>query len=327
MMRNQGGFSLIQVMVAVAIIGALSLGVISIVQLVYKQQKLMNKTMNVSQLNDDLKLILDDKALCSCNFQSLNTFDSTAVSPSVDINEMLLDCSVSTSFLVKQNQPYANTNLIVKEIKFNNIKPTQPGGAQYIGELTVYFKKIEGLPVLKPLTIKQKVNTSTTSPITAKKIIGCGSVAGEVSSSPHYGGWGGNGYQVDCRQGYFVSGINTRSGALIDGFSINCASYNDHNQKYSGAHVGGTGGGNASLNCPADSYALGFMGRAAAQVDQLRLKCRNKNTSAVTLTPTSGGGGGTPFSYDCPSDSYIIGFVGRQGTLLDGIKAVCLTLK
>jgi hypothetical protein len=147
--------------------------------------------------------------------------------------------------------------------------------------------------------------------------------------SPSWGGGGGGGYDMQCPNGQFVTGIFGRSGSRIDRLGLICGTPTfvedrstmpyRYRVDVAGAGtvgpVGGGGGGDFRYDCPANSIAMRVQGRSGSLLDQFRIECyrweiqesggtwRVVRSTAVAGSPFYGGGGGGAFDYICPSTS------------------------
>lgn len=133
-----------------------------------------------------------------------------------------------------------------------------------------------------------------------------------VVTGDWFGGDGGSRWGLKCTK---IVSILGRAGEYIDSLGIRCTDA-------SVAAVGGSGGGNYEVACPAGFVAYGIFGTAGRFVDSLGLLCRNSRNSEVS-TSVAGGGGGSYFEYECPSGTWLSGFNIKRGAYLDAIQPFC----
>lgn len=69
--------------------------------------------------------------------------------------------------------------------------------------------------------------------------------------------------------------------------------------------VGGPGGRDFTVQCPAGSAAIGFQARTGAWVDGLALICVSSGKGGRTLSAWNGGNSGSPQEVYCPTNSFV----------------------
>ncbi len=172
------------------------------------------------------------------------------------------------------------------------------------------------------------------------------------SNSARYGGGGGGDFNVQCPSGQVLVGFNVRTGSRVDRVQPICGTLNlvedtatstwTYRVTRGGlttlAAVGGSGGTAYDMDCAGDQVAVGLVGRAGSELDQIGLICATLQVTgtpgsyggstrdAVTLT-SRGGNGGSAFSFTCAggpgTGGAIRGIFGRAGSRVDGLGVTC----
>jgi len=112
-------------------------------------------------------------------------------------------------------------------------------------------------------------------------------------SSSHGGSGGTTAYDLRCPRGWAVTGLQGRSGALVDRIQLICAPVQlDGTVLLSAEHVdpfkaGGSGGSSLMLHCAGDTPARGIRGGADFFVDRIGLGCENAGLVQVSTDSTT----------------------------------------
>jgi hypothetical protein len=125
-----------------------------------------------------------------------------------------------------------------------------------------------------------------------------------ISLSNALGGNGGNDFRSQCPVGQHMTGLNVRSGSLIDSVQGRCSGGGTTDK------AGGNGGGYKELKCgdPIQSVAI----RSGRLVDQISV-CNKK----------AGGNGGGQGTIRCGPGTRAVGIYGKAGGLVDKLGLVC----
>lgn len=169
-MKNLKGFSLIEVLIATALISVVGLGIAAIMRQSIVQT---NYVKDKVEFNAHLQLasnILGKPNGCDCNFTGL-VFDSTDPNSKINIPFTLESCSVGANMFFKQKSVSGLARYEVQDLYLAHFKPT--GNAdEYMADLLV-TPSIQGLPQ-KAVGLPVIVNTLAASPNNAKVINACG---------------------------------------------------------------------------------------------------------------------------------------------------------
>ncbi len=143
---------------------------------------------------------------------------------------------------------------------------------------------------------------------------------------------------VQCDEGKYIVGMEVRSGTLVDGMGIECATLGpngEHKEVVKDPFwLGSRLGGNVAITrCPAGQVMTAARGRAGEFVDQVAFACRSWNASnglhgALNWRPAHGGQGGQPVGpVECPANMAMTGVVGiRSASYVGYFHVVCKSL-
>lgn len=157
------------------------------------------------------------------------------------------------------------------------------------------------------------------------------SVSGYTYTLTPRGGSGGSLASIGCAANYVVYGIYGGAGSYVDRLGLLCAYLNSDGSlgyQYRTGYVGGTGGTNYTITCPAGQAVVGLYGRSGSYVDQWGLYCSHVSTwrtsgTVESVTGSAGGSGGYPFYDVCPSAYVMTSINARAGSLVDQEQGVC----
>ncbi len=156
---------------------------------------------------------------------------------------------------------------------------------------------------------------------------------GVLSFTPQAGGGGGTLFTKTCGFGFYLNGIQGRSGTLVDRVNAVCARQSTIGEVVATNFLssnGGSGGTAFDLRCPRGWAVTGLQGRAASVVDRIQLICAPVETDGTVLLAAervdqfkAGGTGGTSFSLHCAGDRPARSIRGKAGSLIDSIGLGC----
>jgi prepilin-type N-terminal cleavage/methylation domain-containing protein len=165
---NSKGFSLIEILVAGALISVVSMAMMTMMKSQETQVQRINQKMEVNDIKNQLQTLFTSSAACLCQFAPSQTFNSTDASGHqfITLDKIKLDCASSILLQVDQK---TETGLVVDKIQFADLRPTSP--TQWLGNWTVYFKN-SALAEFKPMKLGQIVTIDNSVP-SAARITSC----------------------------------------------------------------------------------------------------------------------------------------------------------
>lgn len=151
----KAGFSLVEVMIVLAIMSVAGLGIMSMLQVSYRGTATVNEKLAIMDLTKTLISIADGKNICFNDFNAnpmRYTYDLAAfpVSAPIPLDELYLH-SADPSPFVKKGAPLTGQGAVVSDMTLENVTGT---GNRFIGDLVVSF----GSTLISRQSVRTKVN-------------------------------------------------------------------------------------------------------------------------------------------------------------------------
>lgn len=142
----------------------------------------------------------------------------------------------------------------------------------------------------------------------------------------------GNASLQQCQPDEFMVGINGRSGAYVDALGVVCMKRVDVYKKWFGVErafpaAGGTGGTPFARRCPAGMVVKRLLGRAGANIDQVRVVCEDPTVGDRGAFIRQGTPIGRPGGYEdeqhCNGYGAMIGLFGEYDDRIKRLGGIC----
>lgn len=185
MTKNENGFSLIEVMVAVSIMAVITLAFAEMVSAQHRQIKSTSEKMAIQDVKTRLKSAIQNSAFCDCLFAG-RTFDLTALPITLSAPITLIPtnyqippaapCTAGGTFL-QEGTSFENTSVKVNMngISLKNIVATIPGSSVYRADLEVTFDSSKLVTPLQPVSTEVIFNIDLfAGAANARNFLGCG---------------------------------------------------------------------------------------------------------------------------------------------------------
>lgn len=187
MINRSSGFSLVETLVAIAIMAAISLAMLSMLETQQKQLRVIKQMQELADVKNIMLIQLSKPNVCYFHLQnrdinvSGNPTETKPSSTVIQLSELRQSGAATAPILAKAGQQLSGTSGInVSTISFRGIHSTgTPDEFRGYFEIVPDPKSLQ-MP-LKPIQIQQIVTTDPGDPPGNKTIIGCGQPA--VSSS------------------------------------------------------------------------------------------------------------------------------------------------
>jgi len=153
--------------------------------------------------------------------------------------------------------------------------------------------------------------------------------------TPAFGGSGGRDFELQCGQGYVLTGLQGRQGMVIDRIGVLCRPVRPDGSLGSettvGGEVGGRGGNAAAVSCGSGRVLSALFILYGTYVDSVQIGCRTWHAGTRSMSGAiaygqklGGSGSPTPQRISCGSDRQPgAGILGRAGNVVDSIGLVC----
>lgn len=172
----KNGFSLIEILVGIGLIGIISVGTSILIHSVQKEQMHLDGKSEVATIEIATQALLSRKEDCGCQFKD-KTFDSTNVNSVIELSTLKISCaSGSADFISTVANATSLAENKVNRMYVSQIRSTG-NSDEYIGQLFLEPLNSKLKIKTRPSPIRVRFNTSQTSPANAKVINSCGGVS------------------------------------------------------------------------------------------------------------------------------------------------------
>lgn len=175
-LSNNKGFGIIQVVIFAGALMTVSLGLMSIEIGSHKQNQMLDRKLDLGEIENIVGRLTSDDAACNCMFQGISIPKGAT---KVSLGKLKNGCMVSSaSPLLKEKKPFRpDSNIMVKSIALKNISDLGVGVKKADLEIAVTLD----VGSLKPITISprifgiqsNKIAYCITSGSESKAIINC----------------------------------------------------------------------------------------------------------------------------------------------------------
>lgn len=227
-MRNERGNILVSALIGAGIVSATGLALATMMTQMNHESRSLAQKLEIMQLEQTMMGDLANSAICGCNFDPANTFNSTSGNLStitVPLTNLYSSCDggvPGNPTATANNQPLngSQSGLKVSDVQLTNITRKAPGS--YSGDLLVKFTPSSLIISRKPAKVTINLTVDDTTDPTAAKVTGC--VAGR--------GGGGAGSIPQCttikHSAYFGvpsdCSLSGGSGSITGLFTCSCPS-------------------------------------------------------------------------------------------------------
>lgn len=328
--RNFQGFSLVDTLVSIAIMGVISSGF----AVMFTNQSKQIKHLELKQESVDLRgtLIQHFKNRTNCLLAVSSggpiEFDpQTLPTTPVRIQIERVINSGSVDLIRVNNSLTHNPSFLIQDI---TLEITSGIGSAYSSQLIVDLNSHQSsMMKILPVRIsnlfletvpsasdpnRRLITQCTTTEATAL-------AGGNHTVLPRAGGSGGYPVILSCPGGTPPIGIFGGAAGALNRIGLVCQ------QSYTTLAAGGGGGGSFAIACPPQKVVSGFVGRSGGFVDQIQIHCSDPDgTNSAVESGVAGGGGGGSFNRLCPYRSVLVELRVRSGTMVDAIEPVCRSM-
>ena len=164
--KNQQGFSLMEVMVAVGIGALIVLGITQALTLSFKQSARLDKRMDIIQLSQILQASFSSGSVCTDNFsgQSVNRTNPIHL----QMTELKLNSSAPP--IVRVGEEYGDKGLEVSSIQLTGLTPLGGSPTEFIGTVNVELSSGSGALAPASFATLFTINASNVIDSCSKKV-------------------------------------------------------------------------------------------------------------------------------------------------------------
>jgi prepilin-type N-terminal cleavage/methylation domain-containing protein len=172
------GFSLVEVMVSIGIMG---IGIVTMITMMTNQSreiKSMEEKMQLRQLESSLTNLFANSSLCSCVFAN-SRFNSTTRVWTPTISEIgssySSTCNIVGPPLIRVNEKF-ESSLYPSDISFVEIQEAVQGSGVYTGYVNVKFDASRMVRALKDAKIPFYFTVNLSDPANSRSLLSCSAV-------------------------------------------------------------------------------------------------------------------------------------------------------
>lgn len=177
--RNEAGLGLLEVMIAVSILGVIAIGTTQMMTNLSKENRAMRQANQAEQLQLSLSQLLANTDVCTRNFGSTSpsafTFDVPPTTTT--LNRDLTDKDGSVVYKVDGATQYADRTLVIKSYSITQtavLQSTTP--AVVLGQLRFIFEKtgdtVGSKHLVRSVTLEARLSGAVGSPIDTCSVVG-----------------------------------------------------------------------------------------------------------------------------------------------------------
>jgi prepilin-type N-terminal cleavage/methylation domain-containing protein len=223
-MTQKKGFSLVEMLVAIAILAVITTGLMTAMNQLFSEQKNFGQKMDTFELRYLLTTVMSDPFNCTWQFQNGNpTIDLSGASPTtpspseIILTQLRAGYDSSSLLLAEAGSPLptSQTNIKVSTIKFRKIYCLDnPCANRVKGVLEIAFDPATLARPRAPVELNMFMTTVATDPASQKKIEACGLMIAPAGNAGSLCG-AGSVEGVAQGPGSLCNGVNPASGCPI----------------------------------------------------------------------------------------------------------------
>lgn len=209
-LKKQAGFTIIEVLISVSILGIVGMGFMSMMEYMRKEIQSANRKVDLIELRRVTSNYMADLTNCGCqlnlNGGTIDTTVSSPATPETTISQIQTGCAVGSTPVMISNHlvPGSSANLAVDTIKLQSIQ-SMGAANRYRGKFRVEFKNDSTAYPMKGFELEVRFRTDPLTPDNAKKVATCDFVGS--SDGGGGGAGGGTGITGTCPEGQYVKAI------------------------------------------------------------------------------------------------------------------------
>ena len=170
------GFSLIELVVSIAVLGIVTLAVMTMLTNVTSENKFLSQKIDALDFAESLRSEMLNSGNCPCQFSTVVIDASSATIPDVSLPQLTASCTAGAPVIATPSAPLPGSanGLHVASIRFSGIAPTGNPN-EFTGTFEVAFDQT--VRAMQPIKIRQRLSVDPAAPVNAKPVAACQSSA------------------------------------------------------------------------------------------------------------------------------------------------------
>ncbi len=195
--KRSGGFSLVEVMVAAAVVSIVTMGIASVLTNLSRENAAIGEKLTALATESELIRMVQGPDFCGCFMSGASINSTTKAVSSANLQEIPLGyevgCVPKAAKIASVGQKLNGSHLTVQSIEIASVSDAGVGVGTYSGQLQVQFSNQGMVRGIQPIKIPLSFYVDLTDPANAQSILGCGSPPGsDTARGLEMGIWGGS---------------------------------------------------------------------------------------------------------------------------------------
>lgn len=185
---SQGGFSLIEIMIAAALLAGLTIGFMTMTKNALKGQNFLKFTMARSEIRSTLfHYVQSNAASCACSMKG-TTFNPTSIPTTIPMPDLLVFADSKTCGSVQRKLMYQDLQVDNAKVEATEIRISAGAGNSYSGAMIIRLKPMNEMVGAPRDVITIPIDFPTTDSGSNKEIAGCmaGATEAGITFNPTY---------------------------------------------------------------------------------------------------------------------------------------------
>jgi hypothetical protein len=174
-LKDRSGFSIFEVLIAIAMLSVMAIGMATLASNMSKEQAAMTEKFGLLETQNDLLTVFSDPSLC-LNQINIGPVDLTIASPKIPLSQILMGKTPTSPLLAQVGKPlpgFPSGKMEVSQIQLTNILPTGMPNA-YVGDLIVAIDPATMIHSKKPAKVRLAFTVLPSPSLSNAIVTNCG---------------------------------------------------------------------------------------------------------------------------------------------------------